>query len=221
MGGFSNSLFRGMIGWIRSVFSEIWSTSESGDSISLLEWVSQHWITLVLFLCLIGLAADLAVYFFRWKPHLVWRSFFKRKEKTRETETQTERWNDSNHHSAVFQNPAEDERQENHHSIQQYTEADNGESKKSPETDHADYRTVQEPIHNDEKRSGVESVSLTERYIREIRPQRRRISVNYLFGDREEDEISQPPDTIISREEAYHKPIYPRGWRQSPEDKND
>ena len=85
MGSFANSLFKIMLGWLQGAVSAVWSafTSEKGNS--LFNWIGRNWILIAGILCVIGLAADLCVYIFRWKPFRVWKSFFSRDKDTEET----------------------------------------------------------------------------------------------------------------------------------------
>ncbi len=85
MGSFANSLFKIMLGWLQGAVSAVWSafTSEKGNS--LFNWIGRNWILIACILCAVGLAADLCVYIFRWKPFRVWKSFFSRDKESEET----------------------------------------------------------------------------------------------------------------------------------------
>lgn len=78
MGSFANSLFKFMLGWLQGAVSAVWSafTNEKGNTV--FNWIGKNWILIAGILCAIGLAADLCVYIFRWKPFRVWKSFFTR-----------------------------------------------------------------------------------------------------------------------------------------------
>ena len=78
MGSFANTLFTIMLGWLQTAAYTIWNafTNENGNSV--LQWIGGHWIILAAILCVAGLLADLGVYLVRWRPMLVWRSFFHR-----------------------------------------------------------------------------------------------------------------------------------------------
>lgn len=84
MGSFANLLFTLMLGWIQPAISTIWSAFTNPGGGSFLQWLGDHWILLVVILCVIGVVADLGVYIFRWKPQLVWKSFFSRLRKRRD-----------------------------------------------------------------------------------------------------------------------------------------
>ena len=48
---------------------------------------------------------------------------------------------------------------------------------------------------------------------------RRRISVNELFSDPQEELIEfDAPQDIIDRKKAYHEPVYPQGWKKNEDD---
>lgn len=81
MGTLSNSVFQALLGWIRTLSSEIWSTVTAPDSSTILRWVGQNWLSLAAGLCVFGLIADWMIYLFRWQPYRVWRSFFRRKRR--------------------------------------------------------------------------------------------------------------------------------------------
>ena len=51
---------------------------------------------------------------------------------------------------------------------------------------------------------------------------RRRLNVSDLFSNPEEDlrEIEAPQD-VIDRRKAYREPVYPRGWKQNEENRNE
>ena len=64
MGTLGNSIFRSMLGWIRTVSVEIWNTLSSGDGETMFQWIGAHWKIMAAVICLIGLAVDLVVYLF-------------------------------------------------------------------------------------------------------------------------------------------------------------
>ena len=73
MGSFANSLFKIMLGWLQAAVSAVWSAFTSKNGSSLFNWIGKNWILIAGILCIIGLAADLSVYIFRWKPFKVWK----------------------------------------------------------------------------------------------------------------------------------------------------
>ena len=77
MNNFANVLLTSMLSWVRTAVQEIWSLV-SGEQSGLLNWVADNWLALIILLCAAGMVIDLIVYMFRWRPYLVWASFFRR-----------------------------------------------------------------------------------------------------------------------------------------------
>ena len=75
MGSFANSLFTILLGWLQSVVSAVWLALTSEKDNTFLVWIGNHWILIAGILCITGMVVDLCVYFARWKPYRVWKSF--------------------------------------------------------------------------------------------------------------------------------------------------
>ena len=67
-----------MLSWIRALIASVWRLLTSEDGGALYRFLSQNWLRIVLVLCIAGIAVDLIVYFFRWRPDYVWRSRLRR-----------------------------------------------------------------------------------------------------------------------------------------------
>lgn len=80
MSGFANTVFTLLVGWFQTVVSLIWSGLSGKDDGNVLTWIGNHWIVIVIILCVIGSIVDLSVYIARWKPFVVIRSYFARKK---------------------------------------------------------------------------------------------------------------------------------------------
>lgn len=78
MGLFANTLFSVLLGWVQTAASWLWSLVTNTDVSAWLRWVMDHWLALVILLCLAGVAVDFIVYFFRWQPWRVWLNFLRR-----------------------------------------------------------------------------------------------------------------------------------------------
>lgn len=78
MGSFASSLFSVMLSWIRGAVSYGWQAVSTEQGGSLIQWLAQHWLSLAIILCLIGMVTDTVVHLFRWQPYKVWASFFRR-----------------------------------------------------------------------------------------------------------------------------------------------
>ncbi len=78
MNGFATGILSMLLGWLRSFISNGWRllSSESGGSI--LSFFAAHWKLIFLVLCAGGFIVDRIIYFFRWRPDLVWRTKWQR-----------------------------------------------------------------------------------------------------------------------------------------------
>ncbi len=85
MNGYLASMMSTLLGWVRSLASSVWDVVTHEDSANLLTYVSRNWKTIVAVLLIAGVLTDLIVYLFRWKPYLVWDSFFRRIREKKET----------------------------------------------------------------------------------------------------------------------------------------
>ena len=77
MGSFANTVFSALLGWLQILISMIWSAFTSEDGSSFLQFIGNNWIWIAAVLCATGLIADFAVYFFRWQPYKVWKTFLR------------------------------------------------------------------------------------------------------------------------------------------------
>ena len=80
MGLFANTLFSVLLGWVQTAASWLWSLITNTNVSAWLRWMLDHWLMLVILLCLAGVVVDVAVYVFRWQPYRVWRKFLHRKK---------------------------------------------------------------------------------------------------------------------------------------------
>lgn len=78
MNGFVNTLLSAMLSWIRALVSNLWILLTSEDGGTFFRFFSAHWLTIVIFLCVLCVLVDLIVYFFRWRPDYVWASKWRR-----------------------------------------------------------------------------------------------------------------------------------------------
>ena len=74
MGSLVQSVISTLLGWFRWLISAVWGLF-SGSGTGFFLWLGRNWVWLAVLLCLIGIAADLCVYWFRWQPGKVWQSF--------------------------------------------------------------------------------------------------------------------------------------------------
>ena len=99
MNGFAHTILTLMLSWIRALISNLWRllTSDSGGL--LYQFLAAHWLSIVLSLCIAGVAVDLIVYFFRWRPYYVWQSRLRRLRRLRSRRREAA--------AAVYEEPCE------------------------------------------------------------------------------------------------------------------
>ena len=85
MNSFVNTLLSVMLGWIRTLISNIWTVLSSEDGGALFQFFSTYWLAIVIVLCALGILTDLIVYFFRWRPDYVWATHLRRLKRSGRT----------------------------------------------------------------------------------------------------------------------------------------
>ena len=68
MNAFADSLFSTLLGWVRGLMQSLWSFFSSGGSGGFFAWIGDHYLAVTVILCVIGIAADLLIGFFRETP---------------------------------------------------------------------------------------------------------------------------------------------------------
>lgn len=89
MNSFANSVFSLLFGWARSLIWKVWTAAASGSFSGFFTWLGDHWLWLALLLALAGTVIDLAVWLFRWRPYLVWRTDLRRFTRSLSQETRS------------------------------------------------------------------------------------------------------------------------------------
>lgn len=74
MNTFANSLFTLLFGWLRSLIQGIWAAAARGEFSRFFTWLGDHWLFVVVVLCLGCTVLDYLVWLLRWRPYLVWRT---------------------------------------------------------------------------------------------------------------------------------------------------
>lgn len=74
MNSFANSTFTLLFGWARSLIQRVWTSAVTGQYSGFFTWLGDHWLWVVLFLCLGCTAMDFLIWLIRWRPYLVWRT---------------------------------------------------------------------------------------------------------------------------------------------------
>lgn len=91
MGNFADTLFGVLLGWAKSAVSWLWGVISDDGNGGMLGWILDHWILLLVLLCLSGVLIDLVVYLLRWQPYRVWRSRRESREEVEALEQETKK----------------------------------------------------------------------------------------------------------------------------------
>ncbi len=188
MGSFANSVFRVLLGWVRTVAQNTWSLINGEAQTGFAAWFVQNWVKLFLLLCLIGLIIDFVIYMIRWQPYKVWKSFFTR-------------------HRLKNKDIAED-----------HAESEQEYAVNNEEQAHEAYEYSFSIRQNQSYTEETGNSGNTEKFSKAIQPgRRRRRVVSELFSDGNIEEQMIPPDSLIDSDEAYYMPVYPKNWKGSGE----
>ena len=71
---FADTVVNGMLSWLKGFANwvlRLFDLAGSGG-VSPLEWLSEHWLQLLIVLLIVGVAADIIVWLIRWRPYWVW-----------------------------------------------------------------------------------------------------------------------------------------------------
>ncbi|MBR6186418.1 MAG: hypothetical protein IKQ41_09180 [Clostridia bacterium] len=74
MNTFANSLFSLLFGWAKNLIRRVWTGASTGAYGGFFTWLGDHWMWVVLLLCIAGTLLDFTVWMIRWRPYLVWRT---------------------------------------------------------------------------------------------------------------------------------------------------
>ena len=91
MGNFADTLFGVLLGWAKSAVSWLWGVISDDGNGGMLGWILDHWLLLLVLLCLSGVLIDLVVYLLRWQPYRVWRSRRESREEVDALEQETKK----------------------------------------------------------------------------------------------------------------------------------
>jgi len=211
MGSFANTVFSILLGWMQGLISAIWSAFTGKEGKSFFQFIGNNWIKIAVILCAVGAIVDFSVYFFRWQPYKVWRSFWRRLKNKGETPVEA-----GNEPQEEWKNDGADEPEERELSPRRQAE---------PDTDDDLSRWIVSEKEMPEAEPEAEitkagyTVPLDSPYRKPgSRPGRRRLRVNLLGDADEEGEIHYyAPRPIVDHREAYHAPVYPEGWKKNGE----
>lgn len=85
MNGYANVLLTTLLAWMQGMARSLWQLI-SGQEDNLLALIADNWVILTVLLCAVGLIIDTVVYLVRWRPYLVWASFFRRMARHKQQE---------------------------------------------------------------------------------------------------------------------------------------
>lgn len=211
MGSFANTVFSILLGWMQGLISAIWSAFTGKEGKSFFQFIGNNWIKIAVILCAVGAIVDFSVYFFRWQPYKVWRSFWRRLKNKGETPVEA-----GNEPQEEWKNDGADEPEERELSPRRQAEPDT-------DDDLSRWKVSEKEMPEAEPEAEITkagyTVPLDSPYRKPgSRPGRRRLRVNLLGDADEEREIHYyAPRPIVDHREAYHAPVYPEGWKKNGE----
>ena len=211
MGSFAKTVFSILLGWMQGLISAIWSAFTGKEGKSFFQFIGNNWIKIAVILCAVGAIVDFSVYFFRWQPYKVWRSFWRRLKNKGETPVEA-----GNEPQEEWKNDGADEPEERELSPRRQAEPDT-------DDDLSRWKVSEKEMPEAEPEAEITkagyTVPLDSPYRKPgSRPGRRRLRVNLLGDADEEGEIHYyAPRPIVDHREAYHAPVYPEGWKNNGE----
>lgn len=78
MAGALRVFFGSAFGWLKSVAHWIWAAIFNVSSSNAIDWLGDNWLACVVLVCILGMIVDWTVHLARWRPDIVYRSFFRR-----------------------------------------------------------------------------------------------------------------------------------------------
>lgn len=78
MNNFADTLLKMLFGWMRTLMEGVWNAFSSGRMRNTISWLGDHWLWLVVFLCIACTVLDYFIWFIRWKPYVIWRNKLRR-----------------------------------------------------------------------------------------------------------------------------------------------
>lgn len=70
--GFAADFLQILFGWLQNLFNGIWALFSGGSGGSVLRWLSENWLSLLIVLLVFGLVTDVVIYLIRWRPFWWW-----------------------------------------------------------------------------------------------------------------------------------------------------
>ncbi len=70
--GFAADFLQILFGWLQNLFNGIWALFSGGSGGSVLRWLSENWLSLLVVLLVFGIVTDVVIYLIRWRPFWWW-----------------------------------------------------------------------------------------------------------------------------------------------------
>lgn len=151
MNALTDVILSSLLSWIRVLIANLWSMVSSENGGAVYQFLSAHWMKILLVLCIGGYAVDRIVYFFRWRPHYVWLSRLNRlnrlRGKNQEDASPPQEWQPEPQEQQAAWKPLYGAS-----FAPSYTQQEDDVSAKPTQV----YAPVQEPVYFDENEDGWE-----------------------------------------------------------------
>lgn len=78
----ADRLFALLLGWTRALFNSLWDLV-TDPSAGVSGFIRRFWLPIILLILVFGTVMDFAVWLIRWRPYLIWRDWFRRRDARR------------------------------------------------------------------------------------------------------------------------------------------
>lgn len=73
MNTLSNHVLAVLFSWMRTLIQGAWNAMSFGASGGFWPWLGDHWLLVIVLLCLICTVLDYLIWLIRWRPYILWR----------------------------------------------------------------------------------------------------------------------------------------------------
>lgn len=231
MNTFATSLFTMLFSWARGLIQQVWNAAVSGKLSGFFTWLGDHWLWVVLGLILGCTVMDYLIWLIRWRPYLLWRAFFRRA--SRAFQMKNRQFEQGYESSVDISLPAEQEAgpraEEPAYQPEEAWSQPPAEETPAPEPlfsapseSEPRQRQFSPPQAYEAPPLYASARQVTGSFTAEMPvARRRRRSEKYerrrqewrdrlINGAAEDDELLDGLPPPVDRQEAFHKPVYPR-----------
>ena len=221
-----NAFMSTLLSWMRNAVGWLWGIM-AGEDGGFIAWIGQNWIAVTVVLCVVCMAVDLVVHMFRWRPYLVWASFFRRMKRRRTASDGSSRSGHVRHWvyadgRARTEHVSEEEAQEMQPLMIPLAVGSAAEQPEDAE-EAPEEAWTEETVPYEEPDAQTEDVPTASAPVRNRRADRRtpvsrvrKLAQKMMEPPAERDAIPsryQAPSVPVSKEDAYHKPYIPPQWK--------